>query len=44
MFPILSARQKKILDDEGGVDFAHIIYDGTLETRFRVNLFRRAAS
>ena len=24
----------------GGTDFAHIVYDGKLETRFRVNLFR----
>src|ERR1043166_3848712 len=40
MFPLLSPRQKKILDEEGGVDFAHIITDGDLETRFRVNLFR----
>lgn len=41
MFPILSERQKKILEEEGGVDFAHIVYDGELETRFRVNLFRQ---
>jgi twitching motility protein PilT len=40
MFPLLSARQLKIFEDEGGVDFAHIVYDGDLETRFRVNLFR----
>ncbi|WP_406699956.1 PilT/PilU family type 4a pilus ATPase [Singulisphaera sp. Ch08] len=40
MFPILTPRQKHILDDEGGVDFAHIIFDGDLETRFRVSLFR----
>lgn len=40
MFPILTPRQKHILDDEGGVDFAHIVYDGDLETRFRVSLFR----
>jgi twitching motility protein PilT len=40
MFPLLTPRQKKILDDEGGVDFAHIIADPDLETRFRVNLFR----
>src|SRR6201994_3844195 len=41
MFPILSARQKHILDEEGGVDFAHIVYDTDLETRFRVNLFKQ---
>ena len=40
MFPILSPRSKKILEEEGGCDFAHIVYDGKLETRFRVNLFR----
>jgi twitching motility protein PilT len=40
MFPILTARQRNILDEEGGVDFAHIVYDGDLETRFRVNLFK----
>ncbi len=40
MFPLLSARQKNILEETGGIDFAHIIFDGTAETRFRVNLFR----
>jgi pilus retraction protein PilT len=40
MFPLLSPRVRKILEDEGGCDFAHIVYDGKLETRFRVNLFR----
>ncbi len=40
MFPILSARSRKILEEEGGCDFAHILYDGKLETRFRVNMFR----
>ena len=41
MFPLLTAKQKVILEEEGGVDFAHIIFDGTSETRFRVNLFRQ---
>ncbi len=41
MFPLLSPRQRAILEDEGGVDFAHILTDGELETRFRVNLFRQ---
>src|SRR3954449_7572394 len=40
MFPLLTPRQLKILEEEGGVDFAHIVFDGDLETRFRVNLFR----
>jgi twitching motility protein PilT len=41
MYPLLSARQRKILDEEGGVDFAHVVIDPELETRFRVNLFRQ---
>ncbi len=41
MFPILTPRQKDILEEEGGVDFAHIVYDNELETRFRVNLFKQ---
>jgi len=41
MYPLLSPRQRGILDEEGGVDFAHIIYDGEDETRFRVNLFKQ---
>jgi twitching motility protein PilT len=40
MFPLIGPRLKKILEDEGGVDFAHILFDGDLETRFRVSLFR----
>src|SRR5438132_13559129 len=35
MFPILTARQRNILDEEGGVDFAHIVFEGDVETRFR---------
>jgi twitching motility protein PilT len=41
MFPLLTAKQKVILEEEGGVDFAHIVFDGNAETRFRVNLFRQ---
>src|SRR3954467_15004595 len=41
MYPIMTPRQQKILEEEGGVDFAHIVYDGDIETRFRVNLFRQ---
>src|SRR4051794_20916096 len=41
MFPLLTPRQKQILEDTGGIDFAHIIYDSKIETRFRVNLFRQ---
>ena len=42
MFPLLSARQKTILEETGGIDFAHIIFEPNGdETRFRVNLFRQ---
>jgi twitching motility protein PilT len=41
MYPLLTPRQLKILEEEGGVDFAHIIFDGDNETRFRVNLFKQ---
>ncbi len=40
LFPLLTPKQRSILDEEGGVDFAHIVSDGDLETRFRVNLFK----
>ena len=42
MYPLLTPRQRSILEDEGGVDFAHIVTnpDGD-ETRFRVNLFKQ---
>src|SRR5438270_620553 len=33
MFPIMTPRTIKILEDEGGADFAHIVYDGKLEPR-----------
>ena len=41
MFPLLTPRNKGILEETGGVDFAHILFDGLAETRFRVNLFRQ---
>jgi twitching motility protein PilT len=41
MFPLLSARQKTILEDTGGIDYAHIVKEGDDEVRFRVNLFRQ---
>jgi len=40
MFPLLTPRQLNIFNEEGGVDFAHLVFDGDVETRFRVNLFR----
>jgi twitching motility protein PilT len=39
LYPVLSSRQRKILEDTGGVDFAHVI--GADECRFRVNLFKQ---
>jgi twitching motility protein PilT len=39
LFPILSPRSQKQLEDTGGADFAHII--GVNECRFRVNIFRQ---
>jgi twitching motility protein PilT len=37
--PLMSPRQKKIMDDEGGVDFSYVV--GNDEIRFRVSLFRQ---
>ncbi len=37
--PLLSPRQRKILDDEGGVDFSWVIRDD--ECRYRVSLFKQ---
>jgi twitching motility protein PilT len=39
LLPALNARQRKILDEEGGVDFSYII--GQDECRFRVSLFKQ---
>src|SRR5216683_8045799 len=39
LWPILSERCKKLLEDTGGADFAHVI--GQDECRFRVNLFKQ---
>ena len=39
MLPLINARQRKILDDEGGVDFSHVV--GNDECRFRVSLFKQ---
>jgi twitching motility protein PilT len=42
MIPLLSPKQKHILEETGGIDFAHIIFEPNGdETRFRVNLFRQ---
>jgi twitching motility protein PilT len=37
--PLLNARQRKILDEEGGVDLSHVV--GNDECRFRVSLFKQ---
>jgi len=37
--PLMSPRQRKIMDDEGGVDFSYVVGDD--EIRFRVSLFRQ---
>jgi twitching motility protein PilT len=39
LLPLLDERQRHILEEEGGVDFAHVV--GLDECRFRVNLFRQ---
>src|SRR5438270_3581445 len=39
LLPCLSPRQRKILDEEGGVDFSYII--GNDECRYRVSLFKQ---
>src|SRR5256886_7795884 len=39
LLPGLSPKLRKILDDEGGVDFSYVI--GNDECRYRVSLFRQ---
>src|SRR2546421_12237387 len=39
LLPHLTPRQRKILDEEGGVDFSYVV--GQDECRFRVSLFRQ---
>src|SRR5256885_3549956 len=39
LLPTLAPKQRKILDEEGGVDFSYVI--GQDECRFRVSLFRQ---
>ncbi len=39
LLPHLNARQRKILEEEGGVDFSYVIGDD--ECRFRVSLFKQ---
>ena len=42
LLPCLDARQRRILDEEGGVDFSYVV--GNDECRFRVSLFRQRGS
>src|SRR5438067_1164397 len=39
LLPILSERQRRILDEEGGVDLSYVI--GQDECRFRVSMFKQ---
>ncbi len=39
IFPILREKDKKVLEDTGGADFAHVI--GNDEARYRVNLLKQ---
>src|SRR5205823_1996776 len=39
LLPLLDQRQRKILDEEGGVDFSYVV--GNEEARFRVSLFKQ---
>src|SRR5947209_1950674 len=39
LLPILTAKQRRILDEEGGVDFSYVV--GADEGRFRVSLFKQ---
>jgi twitching motility protein PilT len=39
IFPILREKDRKVLEDTGGADFAHVI--GNDEARFRVNLLKQ---
>jgi twitching motility protein PilT len=39
LIPTLSAKQRLILEETGGIDYAHVV--GQDECRFRVNLFRQ---
>jgi twitching motility protein PilT len=39
LFPVMNEHHRKILEDTGGADFAHVV--GNEECRFRVNLFKQ---
>src|SRR5207248_3487760 len=39
LYPVMTDLSRKILEDTGGADFAHVV--GNDECRFRVNLFKQ---
>src|SRR5438067_1736606 len=39
LYPIMTAKQRGVLEETGGSDFAHVV--GKDECRFRVNLFKQ---
>jgi twitching motility protein PilT len=39
LFPIMSEKQRKVLEDTGGADFAHVV--GNDECRYRVNVLKQ---
>src|ERR1700730_10670924 len=39
LYPIMTAKQRAVLEETGGADFAHIV--GKDECRFRVNVFKQ---
>src|ERR1700756_2452733 len=39
LLPLLNERQRRILEEEGGVDFSYVVGDD--ECRFRVSLFKQ---
>ncbi|MBI3410870.1 MAG: PilT/PilU family type 4a pilus ATPase [Planctomycetes bacterium] len=42
LLPLLDSKHRKILDEEGGVDFSYVV--GNDEQRFRVSLFKQRGS
>ena len=41
IFPMLTKRSKKILEEEGGCDFAYVVDVDDVEWRFRVNVLQQ---
>ncbi len=40
-FPLMNDRDRRIFEEEGGVDFAHVVDDEGDPRRFRINVFRQ---